>query len=175
MPADTVATGIRTDATTSNADFEWNAFDSEAYFQHYYGEPHADDDLVIRHAVAALRRLVPAIQDLDVVDVGTGPNLIPLFCTLPEARTLTAWEYAASNVAWLEAELAKDAMRPQWQHFWRVTREAYGSDAGLPDDPIPSLRAKVRVAQGSIFDLPRHRWDPGESGERSHPVTRLAR
>ncbi len=34
-----------------NADFQWAKFDSEAYFQHYYGEPHPDDDLVIRVAV----------------------------------------------------------------------------------------------------------------------------
>lgn len=159
MSADTAARGIHTDATASNADYEWNAFDSEAYFQHYYGEPHPDDDLVIRHAVAAIRRLAAPGSGLDVVDVGTGPNLIPFFCALPEARSLTAWEYAASNVAWLEAELQKSDLRPQWQHFWRVTREAYGSTAAVPDDPIPSLRAKVRVAQGSIFDLPRHRWD----------------
>jgi hypothetical protein len=50
---------------------------------------------------------------LDVVDVGTGPNLIPLFCALPRARRLTAWEYAESNVALLDAELRRDEMRPQ--------------------------------------------------------------
>jgi hypothetical protein len=48
-----------------------------------------------------------------VVDVGTGPNLIPLFCALPRARRLTAWEYAESNVALLDAELRRDEMRPQ--------------------------------------------------------------
>ncbi len=160
MSADTAATGIRTDATASNADYQWNEFDSEAYFQHYYGEPHPDDDLVIRHAVEALCRLVPSPgAGLDVVDVGTGPNLIPFFCALPKAARLTAWEYAASNVAWLKAELLKDELRPQWQHFWRVAREAYGPSERLADDPIPALRRKVCIEQGSIFDLPRHRWD----------------
>ena len=38
-------------APSGNADYRWAQFDSEAYFQHYYGEPHGDDDLVIRYAV----------------------------------------------------------------------------------------------------------------------------
>jgi hypothetical protein len=70
-------------APSSNADYQWAEFDSEAYFQHYYGEPHPDDDRVIRCAVEAFKRVPPLGAELDVVDVGTGPNLIPLFCTLP--------------------------------------------------------------------------------------------
>jgi hypothetical protein len=35
-------------APSGNADYQWANFDSEAYFQHYYGEPHPDDDCVIR-------------------------------------------------------------------------------------------------------------------------------
>lgn len=142
-----------------NADYAWKEFDSEAYFQHYYGEPHPDDDLVIQVAVEALKRARPLGEDLDIVDVGTGPNLIPFFCSLARARRLTAWEYAESNVAWLEREVAREDLRPQWQHFWRVVREAYGDDVSLPDNPLPALREKCSVRQGSIFDLPRQTWD----------------
>jgi hypothetical protein len=143
----------------SNADYQWSKFDSEAYFQHYYGEPHPDDELVIRHAVEALKQAPPREADLDIVDVGTGPNLIPFFCALPRARSLTAWEYAESNVAWLEQELRRDTPRPQWRHFWDVTRAAYGPAYALPECPIAELRAKCRITQGSIFDLPERRWD----------------
>ena len=162
MGDDTTDQGVHGGASgggQGNADFQWAKFDSEAYFQHYYGEPHPDDDLVIRVAVEALKRATPNDAALDLVDVGTGPNLIPFFCALPKARKLTAWEYAETNVAWLEAELARDEMRPQWQHFWRVTREAYGADAGLPENPMPVLRDKCAVTQGSIFDLPARTWD----------------
>lgn len=142
-----------------NAEYQWNEFDSEAYFQHYYGEPHPDDELVIRVAVDALKNAAPQGNDLDVVDVGTGPNLIPFFCTMPRARRLTAWEYAATNVAWLRNEFLRDDMRSQWRHFWRVAREAYGPEWQLPDNPIPALREKCVVTQGSIFDLPARTWD----------------
>lgn len=142
-----------------NAEYEWASFDPEAYFQHYYGEPHPDDDRVIECAVEAVKDARPAGGDLDFVDVGTGPNLIPLFCALPRARSLTVWEHSRSNVAWLKAELAGDAMRPQWRHFWDVTRSAYGSGYRLAENPMPSLRAKTAVVQGSIFDLPERRFD----------------
>jgi hypothetical protein len=72
-------------APSGNADYRWAQFDSEAYFQHYYGEPDADDDLVIRCAVEAMKHAPPMGAELEVVDVGTGPNLIPFFCALPRA------------------------------------------------------------------------------------------
>lgn len=146
-------------APSGNADYRWAQFDSEAYFQHYYGEPHPDDDLVIRHAVEAMKHAPPIGAALEVVDVGTGPNLIPFFCALPRARRLTAWEYAESNVAWLRGEIAHDEMRPQWQHYWRVTREAYLPEVRLPENPMPILRAKSDIRRGSVFDLPKRGWD----------------
>ncbi len=142
-----------------NADYQWGQFDPEAYFQHYYGDPHADDDLVTRLAAEVLKRAAPAGNELDVVDIGTGPNLIPFFCALPRAGRLTAWEFAETNVAWLEAELQRDELRPQWRHFWDVARKAYGSDWSLPANPIPALRERCVVTQGSIFDLPPRAWD----------------
>jgi hypothetical protein len=141
-----------------NADYRWAEFDSEAYFQHYYGEPHPDDDRVIRLAVAAIKSAPPLGAKLDIVDVGTGPNLISLFCALPRARRLTVWEYAESNIAWLEAELARDEMRPQWSHFWSVAREAYLPEFHLPENPMPLLRERCLLRRGSIFELPNRRW-----------------
>lgn len=146
-------------APSGNADYQWARFDSEAYFQHYYGDPHPDDDLVVRCAVDALKQAEPKGEALDIVDVGTGPNLIPFFSALGRAKTLTAWEYAESNVDWLRRELQKDEMRPQWTHFWREARAAYGDGWALPENPISALRERTTLTQGSIFDLPPRRWD----------------
>jgi NNMT/PNMT/TEMT family protein len=143
---------------SGNADYQWAHFDSEAYFQHYYGEPHPDDDCVIQFAVEAMKRAAPIDAELDIVDVGTGPSLIPFLCALPRARRLTAWEYAESNVAWLEAELQRQDTRPQWRHFWHVVRHAYRPDP-LTEDPMPLLRAKCVIQRGSVFDLPKRNWD----------------
>jgi hypothetical protein len=102
-----------TPSRLGNADYQWAQFDSEAYFQHYYGEPHPDDERVIRYAVEAMKHAPPIGAELDVVDVGTGPSLIPFFCALPRARQLTAWEHAEGNIAWLESELQRKEMRSQ--------------------------------------------------------------
>jgi SAM-dependent methyltransferase len=142
-----------------NEDFDWSHFDAEAYFQHYYGEPHPDDDQVIRRACAALIHAEPKRRKLSVVDVGTGPNLFPMMLALPRASHLTAWEISDSNVAWLKSELAADIMRPQWRHFWNVVVESYGSDGGLPEDPRPRIRKIARIARGSVYELPERRWD----------------
>jgi hypothetical protein len=154
VPANTPAP-----SRSGNADYPWGQFDPEAYFQHYYGEPHADDECVVRCLAKALKQAPPLGAELDVVDVGTGPSLIPFLCALPRARRLTAWEYAESNIAWLRAELDREEMRPQWRHFWQVAREAYLPEYRPPDDPMPLLRAKSVVRQGSIFELPACSWD----------------
>lgn len=144
---------------TSNSAYDWSKFDSESYFQHYYGEPHPDDDLVVKLTVEAFTRAYGKDAALSTLDVGTGPNLFPLFSVAPLAREITAWEYAESNVAWLKRELESTELRPQWRHWWAVAREAYGPTYDLPETPIPDLKAKVRVQQGSIFDLPEKQWD----------------
>lgn len=146
------------EAPKGNAAYQWDAFDSEAYFQHYYGDPHPDDDLVIELAAAALREAAPKGEKLSIVDVGTGPNLIPFFSAFPRASKLTAWEYAQSNVDWLKAELQKKELRSQWRHFWDVARRAHGNP-DLPNNPLPALAAIADVRQGSVFDLPPATWD----------------
>lgn len=139
-----------------NAGYSWDLFDSEAYFQHYYGEPHVDDENVVRLASRAIADAEPRDRALDIVDVGTGPNLFPLLCALPRARRITAFEYSRSNVAWLEEELKSDALRPQWQHFWQVVARTVDE---VPADPLAGLREVTELRQGSIYDLPEAQWD----------------
>lgn len=146
------------DGKNRNADYEWDKFDPEAYFHHYYGDPHPDDDRVTAAAALALRSGAPQGR-LDIVDVGTGPNLIPFLAGLPRARTLTAWEYSPANIDWLRGELERPTLRPQWAHFWNVVTSAYAGETGLPADPSAALLAKASVVRGSIFDLPQERWD----------------
>ena len=153
----------RSSKTTAggNADYSWAEFDTEAYFTHYYRELHPDDERVIRLTVAALANARPTGDDLNVIDVGTGPNLFPLFAALPRAAHLTVWEYAPTNVAWLRAELQRDQMRPQFEEFWAVVRDAWAPARALADNPVPALRAKADIRRGSIFDLPEAQWDAG--------------
>jgi NNMT/PNMT/TEMT family len=138
-----------------NDDFAWTRFDPDAYVAHYYADPHPDDDAVVRHTCAALANA--GRRDLETLDVGTGPNLFPLFAALPVAQRLTVWEYAPSNIDWIQRELAGGVLRPPWTHFWNIARAAHEADG--VDNPIAALRDKTDIVQGSIFDLPERRWD----------------
>jgi hypothetical protein len=151
-------------ANLENKDADWNAFDPEGYFQHYYGEPHPDDDALTYLAARALRSLACPSRSLDIVDVGTGPSLIPLLAALPVATRPTAWEYSKPNLEWLTAELTGPSLRPQWLHFWQQVKAAHSHDGAhaspiLPHDPLPPLVQRTRLLRGSIFDLPHHTFD----------------
>jgi len=149
-------------APAGNDAFAWARFNPDAYVEHYYGDPHPDDDRVVRLTCAALAAGAGGRRNLDVIDVGTGPNLFPWFAALPYAARLSACEYAPSNVAWLRRELAGGKLRPQWRHFWNVARRAHAVGPGradLPANPIRLLHQRATVLQGSIFDLPARRWD----------------
>jgi hypothetical protein len=150
----------------SNDDFAWSRFDPEAYVAHYYADPHPDDDEVVRLTCRALAKARPGSE---TIDVGTGPNLFPLFAALPVAKRLTVWEYAESNIAWMKREFSHGALRPPWTHFWDVACSAHGLKApatpnsnptGNPiGNPIAELAQRCDLVAGSIFELPQRRWD----------------
>lgn len=142
-----------------NAEYPWTKFDAEAYFSHYYRELHADDIEVIQRTVEALKNAKPRGEKLNVLDVGTGPNLFPLLAAMPRAAKVTSWEYAPTNIEWLKREMQQPAMRRQLGEFWGVIREAWGPSYNLPEHPYPALQKVADLQQASIFDLPKSQWD----------------
>jgi hypothetical protein len=142
-----------------NGDCAWSRFDPETYIEHYYAQPHPDDDQLLVSTCAALAGAAPDGRSIEVLDVGTGPNLFPLFAALPVAHRITVWEYASSNIDWLHRELARGVLRPPWTRFWKVARGAHGPLRATIDNPILALRDKTKIVQGSIFDLPPAQWD----------------
>lgn len=159
LPAKSTSSSGPLKALRGNSEYDWAAFEPEAYFEHYYADPHPDDDCLTRLAATTLMRAAPDGDGLNIVDIGTGPSLIPFLCAAPRAATLTSWEFSAANIAWLKEELSRSKTRAQWLHFWTSVRAAYQGDKELPADPGPLLRAKCEFAQGSIFDLPERQWD----------------
>jgi SAM-dependent methyltransferase len=133
---------------------DWNAFDSQAYLNQNYAFVRDDDRALLSLTVDAFRG---SSDLLDIVDIGTGPNLYPLLAMLPRARSLTAWEISSANVAWLKAEVAAPALRPVWQAFWEIVRDLYAEP--LPPTPQALLRSRLTQTLGSVFDLPHNHWD----------------
>ena len=158
------------DARSKNQDFSWDNFDPEAYVAHYYGDPHPDDDEVLRQTCAALAAFA-GDREIDVIDVGTGPNLFPLFAALPVSRRQTVWEYAPSNIEWLRRELDGGQLREPWTHFWDIVRTT-NVRAGALANPVAALGARTEVTQGSIFDVPQRQWDAATMFFCAESITR---
>ncbi len=91
----------------------------------------------------------------------SAPDPISFFSVCTAAgKVLTAWEYSQANLDWLQVELSRPQLRPQWQYFWQEVRAVYADmPEALPVDPGALLRAKAELLQGSIFELPAERWD----------------
>lgn len=136
------------------AEPDWSAFDSKAYVDQNYVGVREDDRALIELAIEAFR---DEPSQLEVVDIGTGPNLYPLLAALPRARRLTAWELSPANIAWLKAEIAAPALRPVWLDFWNIVRNGYGES--LPATPHALLQDRFTPIEASVFDLPPGRWD----------------
>ena len=148
-----------------NGDYPWDDFDSAGYFEHNYSDLRHDDrqiletvrDFFWKADRAAGFRETAEERAVRGLDLGSGSNLYPALAMLPYCTELTLWEYSASNVDWLRAELK--SYGPSWDKFWERLElvPAYQAIA----DPRQALAERTVVHQGSVFDLPAAEWDVG--------------
>jgi len=138
----------------NNSEADWDKFPCEAYLNHNYGRLRSDDDTILQR-LAAFYDALPA--GLEVVEVGTGPNLYPVLAALPVAKSIDIIEYPAGNLRWLRQEIAN--LSDFWQAYWMRLSEL--SDRYAPLDPKALVAKRVRVNRGSIFNLPSQSWDVG--------------
>jgi len=145
--------GVATATTGNNADFPWDSFASESYFEHNYGSVRSDD-----------RRIVEFIRDFfaaaDIpegtrgIDVGTGPNLYPALAMVPFCSRIELYEFSGHNIEWLRAQRARSW--PSWDEglrgFWDLYTESAPYKACGPD-PRDLLTERAAIVQGSVFDL----------------------
>jgi hypothetical protein len=141
-----------------NADFDWDAFDSAAYFDHNYGTLR-DDDKQIIDIVA------PFFQSRDTtglrpraIDVGAGANLYPAMTMLPFAAEVILYERAFTNRQWLTAQLAQPHL--SWSAFWSHI-ETDGPAYRHVKDPLSLLSRRSQVVKGNIFNLRPGQFDIG--------------
>jgi hypothetical protein len=143
--------------TSSNAEFPWNKFDSEAYLKHNY-EDVLDADIGIMEFVREyFAKNVKNVERSGCrgIDVGTGTNLYPTLTMLPYCDEITLFEYSQSNVDWLTTQRCDNwpSWKTVWQLFWeRLRGPEYVKFQGceLQDE----LTRRTRIVQGSVFDLP---------------------
>jgi hypothetical protein len=144
----------------NNSEFPWDDFDSRFYYDHNYSQLRQDDRKIVESVRDFLSKLHGdgEIGDgLRGLDVGSGANLYPTFTMLPLCRSITMWEYAASNVEWLKRQIPR--FDPSWDTFWNLLADDPLYDA--VEDPRRALAERSTVVQDSIFNLPTEEWDIG--------------
>lgn len=144
----------------SNSQHPWDDFDSGFYYDHNYRDLRQDDQKIlkaVRDFLSELRRDGQLGDELHGLDVGSGANLYPTFTMLPLCKTITMWEYAASNVEWLQGQITK--LDQSWKIFWDLL--ARDPLYGTVKNPQRALAERAKVVKGSIFELPTEEWDIG--------------
>lgn len=155
VPSAASRTQDPTDPPRRNEEIDWDGFDPDVYLNNNYLLVHDPD-----RAIMAIVRDFFADAGVDptahAVDVGAGTNLYPMLAMLPFCARLDLVEFATPNVEWLECQIPGFASN--WDDFWKIYAER---DEYVRLDPRAEVAKKVRVEQGSVFDLPPRRWDLG--------------
>jgi hypothetical protein len=144
-----------------NDDFDWDAFDPEAYRARCYRTLRDDD-----------RRIIESVRDFLAcagigsrargVDVGPAANLYPSLGMLPFCDRIDLLEYSMANVRWLREHLRWPMSQQSWDPFWQVYAENRSYRQYADDHrPLAELGRRATVRQSNLFELPENEWDVG--------------
>ena len=136
---------------TDNVD--WDLFSSQAYAEKNYQPLHKIDESIIAVVKSYLQK--HAASNLTVADIGAGPNLYPMFLLLPHAKELDLIEYSKQNIAYLQDQInSPDEM---WLEIYRYI---FPENNSLSKSQLThDLQRRVKVIQGSIYELPTQKFD----------------
>lgn len=159
---DEVQAGV-TRGVTRNADADWARFDPDVYFRKNYADLRDDDRQILRITADHFCKCLPVDQrSRRAVDVGAGVNLYPALAMLPFCASITLYEYAPSNLAWLHSQRGS-GWAGSWKDsagkFWAVLDDL---PHGEISEPLQQLSDQIEIEPGSLFDLdPEVPWDLG--------------
>lgn len=160
-------------APTRNADFPWDRFNSDWYFDHNYAKLRDDDRQIIK-LVGEFFASVPATNNGKLrhgLDVGSGTNLYPALAMLPLCGEITLRERASTNRDWLHKQV-DTGYASSWDDFWD---ELTAYPLYKIKEPRLVLGDRARIQRGSIFDLPVATWDIGTMFFVAESITHIAR
>jgi len=149
-PAAPVSYGGATVRDVGNADCDWDAFDSDSYFEHNYSQARRAD-VQIAGIIAQHFSGCHYPKGSRAIDVGAGANLYPALAMLPFVDTIDLSERAESNRIWLQQQIKQPA--PSWTDFWHVIRGGHRAYDDVVDFR-QALRRRARVEAGNVFTLP---------------------
>lgn len=137
-----------------NIEAAWEQFDPELYLKKNYFHLRQDDAVIVDAFVRFIENLPVGII---AADIGAGPNIWPSLVLATRAKYISLIEMAPANIDWIVRQLDKTEPPEIW---WPFIKRA-GVCANVSDYPVLWQRLKniLEIRKGSIFDLPKARWD----------------
>lgn len=140
-----------------NASCPWDQFDPEWYVEHNYRTLRDDD----RRIIDWVQRFFAEAADPNrpvprAIDVGSGANLYPALSMLPYCQEIELRERGARNVRWLAREI--EDYSDLWDQYWDILTAA---PYGQIEHPRNTVKERVRVRAGNLFELGTGQWDMG--------------
>lgn len=129
----------------------WAQFDPQTYLKDNYIQLHEEDKKIIK----LLTKFYQKIPQLKLIcEVGAGPNLYPIMATLPRADRIEVVEYSLRNIIYLmKQKKCIDA-------FWNSYSDLFQRESNLYNIDIHwELKQKLIIKQGSIYKLPKEKYD----------------
>lgn len=142
----------------------WDKFDPDAYVRnHYTAEILPEDQEIIRFVCDRLKVERAKLGKANLVaDIGSGPNFYPAMLLAPyvaDDGAIDMVEYGAANRSYMESAFAryKDSGDPgEWAKYEQFMVGTGGSHYSGAYAKVCKISYPV---QGSIFALPRNRYD----------------
>lgn len=139
---------------------DWAAFDPQEYADRNFADIIPADRALIRFAADRLASSRFACNPAaSAADIGAGPNLYPSIMLAPFVQTngtLDLIEFADINRDYLRQTLGAAHLGVQWQKFESFMT---GVSGDIFSGALERARQLARVEDGSIFSLPRDRYD----------------
>jgi hypothetical protein len=143
---------------------DWENFNPEEYVSHHYGSAIAPEDQeIIRFVTDRLKRERIRRGSLSLVaDVGSGPNFYPSMMLAPyvkEDGAIDMVEYSAVNRRYAESVISRFKDAGESGEWAKYEQFMVGAEGHVYDSAFRRVCDTVNLVQGSIFALPRNRYD----------------
>jgi hypothetical protein len=130
---------------------DWNKFDLVTYIKDNYSYIHYEDEQIIKYLIKFYSKHIKIKHGLDI---GTGPNLYPIFTMLPIANRIESIDYNSSNVRYLQKQTY--TLDSNWRVFFNFIQQNYRQYGICLKN---KLKQRVFFKQGNIYKLSKNKYD----------------
>ena len=133
---------------------DWDRFDPYTYLEDNYKTVHSADVITMARMVEKYMEI--GKNDNVILEVGSGPNLLPILIALPFAKSITVIEYGQINLDYLN--LCKNHIPIVFKKWIKVLKYLYPQIYQRFNFSI-EIQKKLNINFGTVYALPSDCYD----------------